>query len=132
MKKLSLLFEYVHYRIYRFFHSRGDNISEFTATLLLSLMQGLTLVDIDVLVELLFNYTFFSSKFMVLIPGVIFAGLNWYRYERNFDVSQLDAKWKDEEQSKKVRNGWLISLYLLISFLIPAVYGYLKHNLKLI
>lgn len=132
MKKLLLLAEYVHYRIYKFFHSRGDNIPEFKATLLLSTMQAITLVDIDVFVELFFNYTFFSSKFIVLIPGVIFVGFNWYRYERNFDINQLDAKWKDEEHGKKVRNGWLMGLYLLISFLIPPVYGYLKHNLKLI
>lgn len=132
MKNIIILFEYIHYRIYKFFHLRGDNISEFTATLLLSLMQGLTLLDIDVLVELLFGYTLFSSKFIILIPGVIFAGLNWYRYERNFDVGQLDAKWNYEERGKKVRNGWLIVLYLIISFLIPTVYGYIKHNLKVI
>ena len=47
-------------------------------------------------------------------------------------MGQLDVQWENEEQKKKVRNGWFIGIYLVVSFLIPAVNGYLEHNLKVI
>ena len=53
---MLLLIDYVYLRIYQFFKDRGDNVSEFNGTLILS-----------------------------------HAGLiNWYRYERDFDLNGLE------------------------------------------
>jgi hypothetical protein len=63
---------------------------------------------------------------------VIIGLINWFRYERNFDLQGLEEEWKDEGSDQRTMKGWLIGLYLLASFLIPAGYGYLKHNLNAI
>lgn len=126
MKNTLLLFDYIFYRIYKFFRDRGDGIPETAGSLLLSLIQFLTILDIMVIVKMIYDYPFPDNKYYFLPPLILLGVINWFRYEGNFDVSQLDAKWKDEEQSKKVKNGWLIGLYLLVSLFIPAVYGYLK------
>jgi hypothetical protein len=94
-------------------------------------MQCFAIVDLMVIVKLIHDYTF-PNKFYFLIPGVIIGGINWNRYERGIDMNQLEAKWKDEPESRRVRNGWLIGLYLAVAFLIPMMYGYLHVNLKLI
>lgn len=120
------LFDYIFYRIYKFFRVRGDGIPETAGTLLLSLIQFLTVLDIMVIVKMVYDYPFPENKYYFLPPLILLGVINWFRYERNFDISQFDGKWKDEEEKRKIKNGWLIGLYLLISFLIPAMYGYLK------
>jgi hypothetical protein len=79
-----------------------------------------------VIVKMIYDYPFPDNKYYFLPPLILLGVINWFRYERNFDISQFDIKWKDEEEKRKIKNGWLIGLYLLISFLIPAMYGYLK------
>jgi hypothetical protein len=44
----------------------------------------------------------------------------------------LEIRWKEEDQGKRVMRGWLISVYIIVSFLIPVMLGYLEHNLKAI
>jgi len=126
MRNMFSLFDYIFYRIYKFFRVRGDGIPETAGTLLLSLIQFLTVLDIMVIVKMVYDYPFPENKYYFLPPLILLGVINWFRYERNFDISQFDGKWKDEEEKRKIKNGWLIGLYLLISFLIPAMYGYLK------
>jgi len=131
MSRLQSFFDYIFYRIYKFSKERGDNAPETNGTLLLSLMQFLTILDIIVFVRIVYPFPLPAKIYiipLVALPAII----NWLRYERNFDIDQLDVKWKDEQQKKKVRNGWFIGIYLVASFLIPAVHGYLEHNLKVI
>ena len=129
---MAVIFDYIYLRGYQFFKEKGDNVPETKGSLILSLMQCLTLVDIDVVIRHFSGFTFFQSKFLVLIPLAIIGALNWSKYERNFDLKALEEKWRDQDQEKRIRNGWAISLYLLMSFMIPVMYGYLKQNLKAI
>jgi hypothetical protein len=126
MSKMISLFDYIFYRIYGFFKEKGDGIPETAGTLLLSLIQFFTILGIMVMVRMIYNYSFPANKYYFLLPLILLGVINWYRYEWNFDIGQFDVKWKDEEEKRKVRNGWLIGLYLLVSFLVPAVYGFLK------
>lgn len=131
MNKIISLFEYIHYRVYKFFKGKGDNISEFTATLVLSIIQCLTLLDIIVIIRIF--YAFPLPEKIFILPIIIISGaINWYLYERDFDMEKLDTRWGGEDKKERVRNGWLISLYLLFSFLIPVTLGILEHNLNLI
>lgn len=125
------LFDYLFYRIYRFSKERGDNAPETNGSLLLSLMQFLTLIDIMVVVKLVHDYTF-PPKFYFLAPLILIAVINWFRYEEKIEIEELDKRWNSEDESIRIRNGWFIGLYLVISFLIPALYGYLHVNLKVI
>jgi hypothetical protein len=131
MRKAQTLFDYIFYRIYKLFKEKGDNAPETKGTLILSMIQFLTFLDIVVFVRIIYPFSLPDKLYivpLVALPGVI----NWLRYERNFDIGQLDVKWKDEEPEKKIRNGWIIGIYLVVSFLIPAVHGYLEHNMKAI
>ena len=128
---MTALFDYIFYRIYKFFKERGDNVPETKGILILSMIQFLTLFDLVVFVRMI--YPFPLPEKIYIIPFVALpAIINWLRYERNFDLSKLDNRWNDEDKMMKTRNGWFIILYLLVSFLIPAVHGYIEHNLKLI
>jgi uncharacterized membrane protein len=73
----------------------------------------------------------FPNKFAFLPLLVILGIINWYLYERNFDAEKVKRQWEEESTEKRTRNGWLIGMYLMVSFLIPVVYGILKHNLKM-
>lgn len=121
------LFDYIYYRIYSFFLSRKDNVPETTGWMLLSLMQFLTIIDTIFIIELIYSFPI-PSKFAFLPLLIVLGIFNWYQYERNFDKKGFEMKWKDEEEKKKIRNGWLIGIYLLISFLFPVTLGILEHN----
>lgn len=130
--KLGLsLFDYIFYRIYGFFKEKGDNVPETKGSLLLSLMQFLTILDVMVFVKVIYDYPF-PTKYYFLPLLILLGVINWFRYERDFDIDMLDKQWKDEVKEKRLRNGWLIGLYFLTSFLIPALYGYLHVNIKVL
>lgn len=131
VRKTLSLFDYIYYRIFKFFKEKGDSVPEFSAVLVLSIVQSLTILDFVVLVRML--YPFPLPDKIIVLPVIVGIGvMNWYRYEHNLDIEKLAYRWDNENQKRKERNGWLIGSYLLISFLIPTVYGYLEHNLKLI
>jgi hypothetical protein len=124
-------FDYTFYRIYKFYIAQGNKLADSFASSLLTVMQCFAIIDIMVIVKIIRDYTF-PNKFVFVLLFVVVGGFNWYRYERKIDIEQLSSQWKDEEQSKRTRNGWLIGIYLVVSLLIPAVYGYLHVNAKLI
>lgn len=131
MNKMLTAFDYIHYRIYKFSKERGDNAPETNGTLILSLMQCFTVLDIMVLVQIIHDYDF-PNKFAFLPLLVVVGVFNWMRYERNFDAKNVEDRWKNETTRQQIKNGWLIGLYMLVTFLTPPVYGYLKVNLKVI
>jgi len=120
-----VLFDYFYYRIYSFFKSMGDSIPEWKGILLLSLMQCLTVMDVTVFVDYTPPFKWF------FLPLLVFVGaVNWSRYQHRFDPEKFGARWKDESSFKRGMKGLVVWGYLIISFLIPVVYGYLKHNVK--
>jgi hypothetical protein len=131
MNKLLSLFDYIHYRIYDFSKERGDNAPETNGTLILTLLQCFTILDLMVVVQIIHDYPF-PNKFAFLPLLAILGVVNWYRYERNFDAQNVESKWHNEDKRRRVKKGWILGIYMLITFLTPPVYGYLKVNLKVI
>jgi hypothetical protein len=125
------LFDYIFYRIYKFYIGQGNKLADSFASSLLTVMQCFAIIDIMVIVKIIRDYPF-PNKLVFVLLFVVIGGFNWYRYERKIDLEQLTSQWKDEEQSKRTRNGWLIGIYLVVALLIPVVYGYLHVNAKLI
>jgi hypothetical protein len=125
-----MLFDYIFYRLYKFFETRGDT-PQTSASLIVSLIQFFTLLDLLFIGKFIHDFPI-PSKYYFL-PIIIGLGIiNWYRYERNFSIDTFNKSWENEHPKTKVRNGWLIGLYLGISFLIPVSYGILKYNLNII
>ncbi len=129
MEKTQLLFDYIFYRTYKFSKDRGDIAPSTNGTLLVSLMQFFTLLDIVVFVRMIFPFPL-PTKILILPFLALPVIINWLRYERKFDPQKLDNRWRDEKRKNKTRNGVLIVTYLLISILIPVVHGYLELNLN--
>lgn len=129
MSKVISVFDYVHFRIYNFSKQKGDSSPETNGTLILTLLQCFTILDLMIAVQIIHDYPF-PSKYAFLPLLAIVGIVNWYRYERNFDAQKIEGKWQSEGKKNRVRNGWLIAVYMLIAFLIPPLYGYLKINLK--
>jgi hypothetical protein len=131
MKSVFNLLDYVFYRIYSWFKAKGDNIPEVKGYLILALMQIFTVFDLMAIVRIICEYPLPGKA--VLAPLIFLVMiLNGLRYGRDFDIQSLVGTWQNESEKSKVKNGWLISLYLIISLLIPATYGYLKYNIKAI
>jgi energy-coupling factor transporter transmembrane protein EcfT len=125
------LFGYIHYRVYLFFKEKGDNVPEFKGTLILSLIQCFTIIDVMVIIKTIRDYSF--PSIVTFLPLLIVTGfVNWFLYERNFDAEKIERRWKHESPAQRIRNGWLIGVYIFVSFLVPVVYGYLKMNLQVI
>jgi len=72
MKTAFLLFDYIFFRIYGFFKVRGDSAPETKGSLLLSLIQFLTILDVMILVKVIYDYPF-PTKYYFL-PLLILLG----------------------------------------------------------
>jgi hypothetical protein len=129
MQKLFSFFDYIHYRIYWFSKHKGDNAPETNGTIILTLLQCFTVIDLMVLVKVIHDYTFPNKFFYLLLAGIIGA-CNWYRYERIFDPQGAEGRWSQESLSQRVRKGWLLGIYMLVIFLTPPLYGYFAVNSK--
>ena len=117
------IFDYIFFRVFYFFKAKNDFSPETKGSLIVSLIQCFTfllLFDIGILI---FDYSMFTSKWQAL-PLILLVGIfNWYRYEKNFDLEELEAKWPDEDHNKRIIRGFLIIIYLIVSAAIPVLRG---------
>lgn len=128
---MKFIFDYTFYRIYAYFKSKNDNMPETKGSFILSLIQFLTILDLMTLAQLFYSFEN-PPKYYALIVLLLFGIINWYIYEHNFDEEKYDKQWENENKTQKTKRGWLVVIYLLGSFLLPVIYGILKHNLDLI
>lgn len=125
------LIDYIFYRIYSLYKKQGSDVTHVYASGLLSLLQFMTVVSILFLINIFIGFSL-PSKWGFAPLLIIFMILNWYRYERNFDIEEFAAQWKDEDSSEKKKKGWLIIVYFAIVVLFPVTLGVLEHNLGVI
>lgn len=117
MKDVNSLFDYIFYRIYDFSRDKADNVPDTKGSLLLSLIQFLTIVDIMVFVKLIYDYPF-PSKYYFLPLAILLAIINWFRYERKYDIRKLEIQWKNEGRVKRIRQrlvDWFILAYIVFN-----------------
>lgn len=112
-------FNYIYYRVYSLYKNKWkDDAPKLYAVALVSLMQGFNLGIIFILgalflgVELEFKRIYYLITFTIL---VIFNGV-WYNWFKTYE--KLSLKWNYEIKTKKVRNGFLIVVYIIISFIL--------------
>jgi hypothetical protein len=55
---------------------------------------------------------------------VILFTLNYFRYERGFDITKLEDRWGNESRDKKKLRAVMLIAYLIITFFIPWIYGF--------
>jgi hypothetical protein len=119
-------FDYIFYRAYTFFRKQDNFIPITKASGVVSILQCFTILDLVIFARVMYPFPFPSN--MVAIPVIFGVGvLNWYQYERNLNISELVSRWTGEDSATRVRNGWLISVWLVVSFLILPIHGTLTN-----
>lgn len=127
---MARLFDYIFYRVYKTYQKR-DNNPEIYASGILSVIQFFTLLSFLAIIRMVYDFPI-PNKYLILPLIVLLIGINWFRYERNLNIEELDSRWKEEDPTQTRKKGWLIILYVVVSILFPIMYGILKHNLNLI
>lgn len=124
-------FDYIFYRLYKFYIGQGSSITHTYAAGLVSVLQFFSLLTIVALLSFIVNIDLLNKYYslFVIIPLMVY---NWYRYERDFNIEKYESRWRDEPKPERRKKGWLIVAYFAVVVLIPVSIGVLRHNLGLI
>lgn len=125
------LFDYIFYRVCDFYKRKKDSVAEVTSSLIVSLIQFFTILDLLILVRIVWEYripnnftTYWFLPIIIIIPIV-----NWRKYVKPKMYREYRKKWKDEYVKNKTLKGLLIVLYIVFSLLIPVLYGLIRQNI---
>lgn len=118
--------DYIFFRVCWYYKKKKDSTAEFTACLVVSLLQYMLLFNIIfIAIYHLFWHFGRVSKYwglVVLLPLGIYS---YYRYVKPRKYREYRLIWKDEEPKKQKRNGWLIVAFIVLSFVPVLIHGFL-------
>lgn len=125
------IFDYIFYRVCDFYKRKKDSSAEFTSNLIVSLIQIFTVIDLFIFIRILWEYPMPKNftKFWLLPIIIILPIINWYKYQKTKKYVDFRKIWNNEANQEKRKRGALIVLYLIISMLIPILYGLIRHNI---
>ncbi|UXE67867.1 MAG: hypothetical protein KA713_04485 [Chryseotalea sp. WA131a] len=118
------LVEYIFYRVAKFYYKR-DGSSAFRAVAVLSVMQGMLLVDLLLLIRVLFlhqsdvqGYVKYGRMIGVAL-AVLLIALNYFHFRGKY--WKLSDRWREKEKDnpalRKTR-GWLVVFAIILPFLL--------------
>lgn len=120
---MMALFDYIYYRWFKLY-AKEDSDPDIYASGIVSVYQLFTIVNLVSFGCIIADIERPDVKY--LIPVILFFFvINYFRYERDFDISKLDDRWRNEPKEKKQRNWVLMIVYLVITFITPWIYGFL-------
>jgi hypothetical protein len=110
-----------------FFDRKGDEISDEKATNFVVLLQSFILIDLFIIIKKVVDFEINTKYYNKWIWGIslalIIGILGHLRYKKKFkrdNYSYFINKWTREAKQRKIINGWLIILFLIIIvFVIP-------------
>ncbi len=125
------IFDYIFYRVCDFYKRKKDSSAEFTSNLIVSLIQTFTVIDLFIFIRIFWEYPMPKNftKFWLLPIIIILPIINWYKYQKTKKYVDFRKIWNNEANQEKRKRGALIVLYLIISMLIPILYGLIRHNI---
>lgn len=124
--------DYLYYRL-TFFYARQEQLSlaRFTAVLLISLICVFACLDISVILAIVteksFEWSFSKETAVIVMLGSL--SFTYFRYHSIEKFEQLQKRWEFEDYATsqiKRRIWWSVCI---VMFMIPLLYGLLKHNL---
>jgi energy-coupling factor transporter transmembrane protein EcfT len=124
-------FNYSYYRFCDFYKKRKDSSAEMTGAILVSVFQCFIIIDSFILVRIIWEYPIpekFSKFWFLLIYAVILL-FNWNAYVKKKKYREYKKIWKDDEKVQRRKKGLNVVLSLIISILIPILYGLIRHNI---
>ncbi len=97
----------------------------------LSVTLFFSLLSLIVLVNFIFKIEVPLNKIVSGFTGLLFILVLAKRFSDEKLIASLEEKYAKEDDYKKRRNAFFIALYILIVFLMPILYGVLKHNFRM-
>lgn len=124
-------FDYSYYRFSDFYKKKRDSSSEMTGAIILATLQSFVIIDLLLVVEIFLEYSILNkiSKLWFLLLYFNVVLLNWIKYVKPRKYRVYRKQWEDEPTYKRRRNGVALILCLIISIIIPILYGFIKYNL---
>lgn len=124
-------FNYSYYRFCDFYKKKKDSSAEMTGAIIVSIIQCFFIIDSFILLRIIWEYPIHEkfSKFWFLPIYAIILLFNWNTYVKPKKYREYRTIWKDEEKAQRRKNGLYVVLCLVISILIPILYGLIKHNI---
>jgi len=127
---MSAFFAYLYYRVCKVFF-KWDGIDGNRAIWAVTTIQTLIICDFALVIFIFFGGSraalFSYSKMIavsVVVVSIILMIVNGRKYDGRYD--ELDSRWKDEPENKKIFNGFL----LILSMMLPWVGLFLISRLK--
>lgn len=123
--------DYVYYRVCDFYKIKKDSSAEFTGVLVISLIEIFFVLDLLVIIRIFWEYPISDnfSKYWGLLPAILVAYINWKKYQEPRKYRVFRKIWKDEDPEKREVRGIGIVILIIVVFLIPLLYGFIKHNI---
>jgi uncharacterized membrane protein YidH (DUF202 family) len=116
------LFDYVYYRIYEVFKRNKDLSPQLAASILLSLIQFLFLVDVLVWLDYFIQFDKETFRYLIYALMIALSIYNWNRYERSHYYKELESKYSKEKIGNSLPLGILIVVTVVLLFIILVVY----------
>lgn len=125
------IFDYTYYRICDFYKKKNDSSAEMTGSLIVSLIQFFTILDLFVITKIFWEFPIpeYFTKYWFVPIIIIILIINWNKYVKPKKYREYRKIWKDEYAKLRKKNGLMIILYLVISILIPILYGLIRKNI---
>jgi len=118
-------YDYIYFRLSCFFEKNGGEDRDRSVSIL-SVVQCLNLLVFLDLISLLLNYPINLPHFVKLLLGIlIFFILNSIRYRLFKTYQDLNRLWGNEKESIRIRRGFFMILYFILSIIMSAFSGYL-------
>ena len=109
-----VFFDYVYYRICKFYRGTKDTSPEFAAVCVVTLLEALNLIFLTGFCAQLVHYYFNPNKIISILILLIWLILNALHYNRiNYDI--LNERWGYEGSKIRSMRGVLVLFYVLIS-----------------
>jgi len=123
-------YDYIFFRLSSFFEKNGGEDRD-RSIAILSILQSLNLLAFLDLISIILNYQInLPHSVKSLLGIIIFLLLNSIRYRIFKKYQDLNKLWCNENESIRIRRGFFMILYFILSIIMTAFTGYLAMSYR--
>ena len=115
-------FDYTFYKLYLFTSSENEAKNRDWASSILTLLQSLNALTIQILISYLFNAKTIS-KILILVVTVFLIVFNYYRYQfsEKRNPTLLSERWSNVSSGQKKLNDSLFNTYVILTIFLCII-----------
>lgn len=125
------LVDYLFYRIYNYYNRKKDSTPVFMSCAVISILFVFNCYDVIVLASMFKKQTIIIPKYLVWLFIAIPIFFCTLRYRDINVIENIKQSYLNEKIGAHKRRGIIIVVYMIITFSVPLLYGFLKHNLNM-